>query len=99
MDLSRGMPHGFIMESPKDRSGSERLLLPVVDDDESVRESIRESLPDMLKEFGFAAQAFSSAEECLPPIVSRRTAVWFSTSQGGYEWTTTSAAAKASPPD
>jgi hypothetical protein len=53
----------------------------------------------MLKEFGFAAQAFSSAEEFLPPIVSRKTAVWFSTSQGGYEWTTTSAAAKASPPD
>jgi len=33
----------------------------VVDDDESVRES----LPDLLKEFGFEAQAFSSAEEFL----------------------------------
>jgi FixJ family two-component response regulator len=33
----------------------------VVDDDESVRES----LPDLLKEFGFAARAFSSAEEFL----------------------------------
>jgi len=33
----------------------------VVDDDESVRES----LPDLLKEFGFDAQAFSSAEEFL----------------------------------
>jgi FixJ family two-component response regulator len=33
----------------------------VVDDDESVRES----LPDLLREFGFAAQAFSSAEEFL----------------------------------
>jgi FixJ family two-component response regulator len=33
----------------------------VVDDDESVRES----LPDLLKEFGFATQAFSSAEEFL----------------------------------
>jgi FixJ family two-component response regulator len=33
----------------------------VVDDDESVRES----LPDLLKEFGFEAQTFSSAEEFL----------------------------------
>jgi len=33
----------------------------VVDDDESVRES----LPDLLKEFGFAARAFSSAEDFL----------------------------------
>lgn len=36
-------------------------LISVVDDDESVRES----LPDLLKEFGFAARAFSSAEEFL----------------------------------
>jgi FixJ family two-component response regulator len=33
----------------------------VVDDDESVRES----LPDLLREFGFAAQAFASAREFL----------------------------------
>jgi len=38
-----------------------RSLVSVVDDDESVRES----LPDLLREFGFAAQAFSSAEEFL----------------------------------
>ena len=38
-----------------------RLLISVVDDDESVRES----LPDLLKEFGFTAQTFSSAEEFL----------------------------------
>lgn len=37
------------------------LLVSVVDDDESVRES----LPDLLREFGFAVQAFSSAEEFL----------------------------------
>lgn len=36
-------------------------LVSVVDDDESVREAI----PDLLREFGFAAQAFSSAEEFL----------------------------------
>jgi FixJ family two-component response regulator len=37
------------------------LLVSVVDDDESVRES----LPDLLREFGFAARAFSSAQEFL----------------------------------
>ncbi len=36
-------------------------LVAVVDDDESVRES----LPDLLREFGFAVRAFSSAEEFL----------------------------------
>jgi len=39
----------------------DRSLVSVVDDDESVRES----LPDLLRAFGFAAQAFSSAEEFL----------------------------------
>ena len=38
-----------------------RSLVTVVDDDESVRES----LPDLLREFGFAARAFASAEEFL----------------------------------
>ena len=38
-----------------------RPLISVIDDDESVRES----LPDLLKEFGFAAESFSSAEEFL----------------------------------
>jgi FixJ family two-component response regulator len=38
-----------------------RLLVTVVDDDESVRES----LPDLLREMGFSARAFSSAEEFL----------------------------------
>jgi len=37
------------------------ILVSVVDDDESVRES----LPDLLKEFGFASRAFSSPEEFL----------------------------------
>jgi FixJ family two-component response regulator len=40
---------------------SQRLLVSVVDDDQSVRES----LPDMLRQFGFAARAFSSADEFL----------------------------------
>jgi FixJ family two-component response regulator len=38
-----------------------RPLISVVDDDESVRES----LPDLLNEFGFEARTFSSAEEFL----------------------------------
>jgi FixJ family two-component response regulator len=37
------------------------LLVSVVDDDESVRES----LPDLLKEFGLTSRTFSSAEEFL----------------------------------
>jgi len=37
------------------------LLVSVVDDDESVRES----LPDLLREFGCTARAFASAEEFL----------------------------------
>jgi len=39
----------------------DRPLVSVVDDDESVRES----LPDLLREFGFAAETFASAEEFL----------------------------------
>jgi FixJ family two-component response regulator len=38
-----------------------RSLVSVVDDDQSVRES----LPDLLKVFGFSSQSFSSAEEFL----------------------------------
>jgi FixJ family two-component response regulator len=37
------------------------ILVAVVDDDESVRES----LPDLLNEFGFASKTFASAEEFL----------------------------------
>ena len=40
---------------------NERSLVSVIDDDESVRES----LPDLIRQFGFAAQAFSSAEAFL----------------------------------
>jgi FixJ family two-component response regulator len=37
------------------------LLVSIVDDDESVREA----LPDLLKELGYSVQTFSSAEEFL----------------------------------
>jgi FixJ family two-component response regulator len=43
------------------RNGSAHPILTVVDDDESVRES----LPDLLREFGFVPRSFSSAEEFL----------------------------------
>ena len=46
-----------------------RLLVSVVDDDES----IRESLPDLLKEFGFSSEVFSSAEEFLESAFIGRT--------------------------
>ena len=49
------------MERSQEKSSIEHLLVSIVDDDESVRES----LPDLLREFGFAANAFSSAEEFL----------------------------------
>ena len=49
------------MKFLKGRGGSGCPLFSIVDDDES----IRESLPDLIKEFGFAARAFSSAEEFL----------------------------------
>ena len=39
----------------------DRPLVSVVDDDESVRES----LPDLLREFGFTVETFASAEEFL----------------------------------
>ncbi|HSB53618.1 MAG TPA: response regulator [Gemmatimonadales bacterium] len=39
----------------------ERPLVAVIDDDESVRES----LPDLLRELGFAVEAYSSAEAFL----------------------------------
>lgn len=61
MDAHCRVAHCFVMQSHPASSTAERPLLTVVDDDESVRES----LPDLLMEFGFAARAFSSAEEFL----------------------------------
>jgi FixJ family two-component response regulator len=61
MDASYRLAHCLAMEPRQGRSAAERPLLSVVDDDESVRES----LPDLLREFGFSARAFSSAAEFL----------------------------------
>jgi FixJ family two-component response regulator len=49
------------MELRQESGALERPLVTVVDDDQSVRES----LPDLLGEFGFAARAFSSAGDFL----------------------------------
>jgi FixJ family two-component response regulator len=46
-----------------------RPLVSVVDDDESVRES----LPDLLRQFGFVAEAFSSGEAFLASDVVSET--------------------------
>ena len=61
MDAPYRVAHCFVMDSHQGTSAIERPLLSVVDDDESVRES----LPDLLKEFGFAVCTFSSAEQFL----------------------------------
>jgi FixJ family two-component response regulator len=61
MDATHGLVHSCVMKLRQVRSATERPLVSVVDDDESVRES----LPDLLREFGFAARAFSSAKEFL----------------------------------
>jgi FixJ family two-component response regulator len=49
------------MDSCQEKNAGEYLLVAVVDDDESVRES----LPDLLREFGFSTHSFSSAEQFL----------------------------------
>jgi FixJ family two-component response regulator len=61
MDAAGKVAHCLVMGSRERRSATERPLLSVIDDDESVRES----LPDLLREFGFDPRAFSSAREFL----------------------------------
>jgi len=53
--------HSSLMKSLDEGGAIQRPLVAVVDDDESVRES----LPDLLGEFGFNSKVFSSAEEFL----------------------------------
>jgi FixJ family two-component response regulator len=50
-----------MQKSDEERVVAKGSLLSVVDDDESVRES----LPDLLRQHGFVVRAFSSAEEFL----------------------------------
>jgi FixJ family two-component response regulator len=70
MDLAPAMAHALLRQSQtctiqrqqdaRTAMGN-RPIVVVVDDDES----IRESLPDLIGEFGYDARAFSSAEEFL----------------------------------
>ena len=59
MDATGSMADDSVMQPGM--NFTERPIVSVVDDDESVRES----LPDLLRKFGFAARVFSSAEEFL----------------------------------
>jgi len=61
MVVPHRMSHASSMGSSEQRRQAEREVLSVVDDDKSVSES----LPDLLREFGFAARAFSSAQQFL----------------------------------
>jgi FixJ family two-component response regulator len=61
MDTILVAEHSWLMKSKQGESTSERPILSVVDDDEM----LRESLPELLREFGFAARAFSSGQEFL----------------------------------
>jgi len=56
MDSLAVAEHSWVMKSKQGESTSKRLLLSVIDDDGR----LRESLPELLREFGFAARAFSS---------------------------------------
>jgi len=64
----RGSLVSLIAAKPT-KSATARPLVTIVDDDESVRES----LPDLVRELGFAAQAFSSAGEFLASQCSAET--------------------------
>ena len=61
MDAPPTAAHPSVMVARLESGTDGPSLVSVVDDDESVRES----LPDLLKELGFAARVFSSAEEFL----------------------------------
>ena len=61
MDTLPVAGHSWLMNSKHGQSTSKRSLLSVVDDDEM----LRESLPELLREFGFAARAFPSGQEFL----------------------------------
>ncbi len=69
IDTRHRVEHTGFMKRQQNGEGSERVRVSVVDDDESVRES----LPDLLKEFGFDACTFSSAQEFLASAYVNRT--------------------------
>jgi hypothetical protein len=71
MDSLSVAEHSCLMKSKQGESTSKRLLLFVIDDDGRPRES----LPELLREFGFAARAFSSGPEFLSRFGINRTTV------------------------
>jgi FixJ family two-component response regulator len=66
---SRGTKRSATRQRDEDWVMSKRVLVSIVDDNESVRES----LPDLLRQTGFDAQAFSSAEEFLQSETAGKT--------------------------
>jgi FixJ family two-component response regulator len=69
MDSHAPQEHCGAMTSRNEAIAAECSMVTVVDDDESVRES----LPDLLKQFGFKVRAFSSAEDFLSSDCLERT--------------------------
>jgi FixJ family two-component response regulator len=67
MDVARRVLHGGVVSQT---GTGRRPIVAVVDDDESVRES----LPDLLVEIGYTVEAFSSAEEFLASAFVGQTA-------------------------
>jgi FixJ family two-component response regulator len=69
MDAPTAMAHSSVVNFRSKSGAGEPSLVTVVDDDESVRES----LPDLLRELGFAARAFTSAEDFLSSDCVKKT--------------------------
>ena len=63
------MLHGRVMGAPKGSSGDTGPLLSVVVDDD---ESMRESVPDLIQEFGYAVELFVGGGVLHPALLMRQ---------------------------
>ena len=71
MDAAHKLADSYVMDSGREDYDRERTLVAVVDDDESVRES----LPDLLNEFGFGHERSHRRKSfCHPAALSKRNA-------------------------